>query len=163
MNLADELRFLMTVRGLAPVPVHVIPEAMGISFKEACLENEISGMIERKGPGFAITINAKDPHTRRRFTLAHELGHYMLHRHLIGDGLDDDRLYRSSRGGKYHNTAVGPKEETEANRFAANLLMPKELVEFHRKELDGNVAEMAKLFQVSKHSMFIRMGVPYKD
>ncbi|MCY3997597.1 MAG: ImmA/IrrE family metallo-endopeptidase [Rhodobacter sp.] len=162
MNLADELQFLMTVRKSPPVPVHVIPETMGVSFKEAYLDDEISGMIEREGSSFAITINAKDPHTRKRFTLAHEIGHYMLHKHLIGDGLDDDRLYRSSQGGKYHNTAVGPKEETEANRFAANLLMPRELIESHRRGLSDNVSEMAKLFQVSKHTMSIRMGVSYE-
>lgn len=53
-------------------------------------------MLERVGDTFLITVAANDPLTRQRFTLAHELGHYMLHRTLIGDGLDDDRAYRST-------------------------------------------------------------------
>ena len=87
----------------------------------------------------------------------------MLHRELVGDGLDDDKAYRSSEAGKYNNKRIGMKEETEANKFAANLLMPVELV---RLEWDkrGNSAEdsviedMAKLFKVSKQTMAIRLG-----
>ncbi len=86
----------------------------------------------------------------------------MLHRRLIGDGLDDDRAYRSTEVGKYHNTLIGPREETVANRFAANLLMPLELVarEWNARKRDKSqktVAEMAQLFKVSKRSMAIRL------
>ncbi len=119
-------------------------------------------MLECRRNIFLITVAANDPHTRQRFTLVHELGHYMLHRKLIGDGLDDDRAYRSTEVGKYHKTLIGPREEIVANRFAANLLMPLELVarEWNARKRDKSpktVAEMAQLFKVSKRSMDIRL------
>jgi len=165
MNVSDQWKVFIDACRSAPVNVLEIPKHLGIEFKKAFLPTGISGMLERSESGFRITTNALDPYTRQRFTLAHELGHFMLHRHLIGvgEGVDDDRAYRSTETGKYHNTEIGPEEETQANRFAANLLMPIELVEFHRKKLNAGVSKMAKLFQVSKNSMFIRMGIPYEN
>ena len=163
MNLSDQWRVFTGSLVSAPVPVEGIPQKLGIGFNTAYLSQEISGMLERLESGFVITVNALDPLTRRRFTLAHELGHYMLHRHLIGDGLDDDRMYRSTDKGKYHNTLIGPRQETEANRFAANLLMPKSLIDRYRMQFDDDVEEMASLFQVSRHSMSIRLGIPFPN
>lgn len=74
----------------------MLPEKLGVQYRKANLAKGISGMLERVGDTFLITVAANDPLTRQRFTLAYELGHYMLHRKLIGDGLDDDRAYRST-------------------------------------------------------------------
>ena len=104
--------------------VEALPSKLGIRLRMAYLGKEISGMLESIDQGYLITINAADPPTRQRFTLAHEIGHYMLHRHLVGDDVPDDRAYRSPDAGKYHNTMIGPSEETEANKFVANLLWP---------------------------------------
>ena len=93
---------------------------------------------------------------------SHEPGHYMLHRYLVGDGIDGDRAYRSTHIGKYHNTLIGPEEETNANRFAVNLLMPKDLIRAAWSQDGATVESMAELFQVSKNTMSIRLGVPYK-
>lgn len=165
MNVSDQWKVFMDARESAPVDVWRIPGQLGIEARKAFLPHDISGMLERSESGFHITVEARDPNSRQRFTLAHELGHFMFHRHLIGvgEGVDDDRVYRSTEAGKYHNTNIGPDEETEANKFAAALLMPMELVDHHRKELGDDVEEMAQLFQVSKHSMAIRMGVPYRE
>ncbi|WP_132543513.1 ImmA/IrrE family metallo-endopeptidase [Rhodovulum euryhalinum] len=161
MNLSDQWDVLTEARRTLPVPVKSLPAMLGIKMKPAFLPSGISGMLEKNGESFLVTINAADPDTRQRFTLAHELGHYMLHRHLIGDGLDDDRAYRSTEVGKYHNTLIGPKEETEANKFAANLLMPREAIARERERLGNDVSKMANLFGVSEHAMSIRLGVPY--
>ena len=126
MNVAEQWNVLTNARKSIPVPVHELLGRLGIKLKQAWLADGISGMLENIGETFLITINALDSDTRQRFTLAHEIGHYMLHRHLVGDGVDDDRAYRSTQVGKYHNTLIGPFEEREANKFAANLLMPRE-------------------------------------
>lgn len=159
MKLLEQWALLNKARSELPVNVNALPAKLGLKLKAAFLSPEISGMLEKKGDNFLISINAADPETRQRFTLAHELGHYMLHRHLIGDGLDDDRAYRSTEAGKYHNTLIGPKEETEANKFAANLLMPRDAVESARKSHNNDVAAMAKLFGVSVQAMSIRTGI----
>lgn len=161
MKLSEQWEMLNKARESVPVQVRALPSLLGVKLHAAFLESGISGMLEKSGETFLLTVNALDPETRQRFTLAHELGHYMLHRHLIGTGLDDDRAYRSTEVGKYHNTLIGPKEETEANRFAASLLMPRGLVARERAKLNDNVRAMANLFGVSEHSMSIRMGVPY--
>lgn len=162
-NTVRRWKELMRFRETLPVAVELLPSALGIELKYAPLSSDISGMLENNDGKFTITINEKHAETRKRFTLAHEIGHFMLHRELVGDGLDDDKAYRSSEAGKYNNKRIGMKEETEANKFAANLLMPVELV---RLEWDkrGNSAEdsviedMAKLFKVSKQTMAIRLG-----
>lgn len=120
-------------------------------------------MIERRANDhFLITVNAIDPPTRQRFTTAHELGHYMLHRDRIGDGIADDRAYRSTSSGRYHNTRIGPREETQANTFAANLLMPYELIEKLKADGITTPHALADRLQVSEQAMCIRLNVPYE-
>jgi hypothetical protein len=161
MKLSEQWEILNAARLSLPVPVKSLPAMLGVKLRDAFLSNGISGMLEQSGETFLITVNASDPDTRLRFTLAHELGHYMLHRHLVGTGIDDDRAYRSTEVGKYHNTLIGPKEEREANKFAANLLMPRDAIIRERAKDGVTAASMARLFGVSVHAMSIRMGVPY--
>ena len=161
MKLSEQYEMINRYRQTTPVDVEGLVTALGVDLHYAYLGPEVSGMIERCGDGYRITINAVDPPTRKRFTIAHELGHYMLHRPLIGDGLDDDRAYRSTAVGQYHNTAVGPREETEANKFAANVLMPLHLI--NRLHANGvtDVKDLARELGVSEHAMSIRVGEPY--
>ena len=158
MNIEDEWELISEAQNSVPASLPLLSRALGLRLNEAWLDNDISGMIEREGDRFRITLNASDSSNRKRFTLAHELGHYMLHRHLIGDGLDDDRAYRSTCAGKYHNTRIGPKEEREANRFAALLLMPTKAINKEWAELKPDVPAMAKRFGVSEQAMTIRLG-----
>src|SRR4051794_4100177 len=85
----------------APVQMIPIAEALGLNvYRVTSWPQETSGMItrdpERGGTcGFAIYVNAKHSEVRRRFTIAHEIAHFVLHRHLIGDGITEDALYRS--------------------------------------------------------------------
>ena len=101
---------------------------------------------------------------RRRFTAAHELGHYVYHRELIGDGIYDDAAYRANDfSGRYRNPKIRMEHETQANRFASVVLMPTELID--RLERDRNlkphnpqdVREMARLLEVSEQALRIRL------
>ena len=161
MKLTEQWEILNASRRTLPVQVFDLPKLLGIKLNQAFLGSDVSGMIETSGKTFNLTVNALDPSTRQRFTLAHELGHYMLHRHLIGDGLDDDRTYRSTDVGKYHNTLIGLKQEREANRFAANLLMPRKTVDKYWAKDGATIESMADKFGVSQHAMSIRVGIPY--
>jgi Zn-dependent peptidase ImmA (M78 family) len=101
--------------------------------------------------GFDIFVNASHPEVRRRFTIAHEIAHIVLHPHLIGDGITDDALLRSGL-----SNAV----EAQANRLAADILMPRDkLNEFLVKGITS-VKELASRFQVSEQAMAIRIGIP---
>lgn len=143
----------------APVRVVDIAHEMGIKvYKSNIWPDHISGLIRKDNKrggesGYAIFTNARHLKERRRFTIAHELGHYVLHYDKIGDGITDDALYRSKLGNPF---------ERQANRFAANLLMPWSLViESIRLGLDS-VEELAKKFEVSRSAMSIRLEVPFE-
>ena len=156
MNVADEMNLVSRAMEAAPVNVRDLAVSLGISVHEAYLDSRISGMLECREGKYKISVNVFHPETRKRFTIAHELGHYMLHRDLIGNGVDDTTAYRSEQIGKYHNTDIGPYEETQANRFAAGLLMPSKLVVKAVNE-GMNLDVMAEYFEVSLQSMQYRV------
>ncbi len=142
----------------APVSVVPIAEALGLKvYRVDGWSDEISGKIERNaeygGPsGFAIFVNKQHPKTRRRYTIAHEIAHFALHRDLIGDELIDDSLYRSG---------LRASLETEANKTAQDILMPWHLLNAEIESGTTGVEELAACFDVSPTAMAIRLGVPY--
>jgi Zn-dependent peptidase ImmA (M78 family) len=148
-----------------PVNIEGLIEDLGIDLiRKGELDPRISGQIERiDGDKYRITANKAESYFRRRFTMAHELAHYLLHKDLIGAGVDDTRAYRSTDIGRFHNVSILPEHETEANRLAARLLMPGEQVRGVHAECAGDLLEIAKRFQVSAESMGYRLqalGLP---
>lgn len=145
----------------APVDIIGLANDLGVNVNEAWLADDVSGELVRIDENkYEINVNAAHHLTRKRFTIAHELGHFLYHKDLIGDGLDDDRAYRSTSAGRYHNTRIGPVQETQANQFAANTLMPHTLINSLRAE-GLSRSQMAKRLQVSEHALAIRLGEPY--
>lgn len=112
----------------------------------AVLDDEIAGEISKTDTGFKIRVNAKDSPDWKRFTMAHELGHYVFHRHLIGNGVDDNRLYFSTKKGNHpKNSKVTPVHETQAHVFACNVLIPrKELHDYIGKYIENEGSTMIK-------------------
>lgn len=158
-NSGSLMEIISKYKSQAPVPVVDIAHEMGIKvYKSNGWPDHISGLI-RKDPehggesGYAIYTNANHRRTRRRFTIAHELGHYVLHRDEIGEGITDDALYRSRLSGPL---------ERQANRFAANLLMPWDLVIEATNQGVDSVEELAARFEVSRSAMSVRLEVPFE-
>lgn len=145
-----------------PVPVEEIAERLGakLSFEPFEGKDEISGMLFRDGNRIVIGINSTHANTRQRFTIAHEIGHLVLHKGAMF--VDKTvRLNRDSTSSK----AIDPRE-IEANRFAAELLMPDTAITIEaRKRLSrkASVSEaflvdsLASVFEVSTHAMEIRL------
>ena len=131
-----------------PIDLDGLARDLGLRVAYQSLPHEILGKIERQPPTYLITINSDDPVRRRRFTLAHELSHYLLHRDLIGDGIVDDGLYRSAL-----STAI----ERQANRYAAGLLMPAGLVRQAWRAGCTTPEAMSERFNVSAQSAQIRL------
>jgi hypothetical protein len=144
----------------APINIEGIIRKLDIQLdKKAELDEHISGQIQKlPSGGYKISTNIKNHYFRQRFTMAHELGHYLFHINMIGDGVDDDMMFRSTPEGEFYNQSITQNEETEANQFAASVLMPKSLI----SELQNNgiitSAELAKKLQVSESAMKIRLG-----
>lgn len=155
----DAMEIIAKHQVSAPVQTIPIARELGLEvYRVRGWRDTISGMIKQDASrggksGFAIFVNATHAATRRRFTIAHEIGHYVLHQDRIGDGITDDALYRSKLGGAI---------EVQANRFAADLLIPDHLLRRAIEDGMESVEDLAHHFDVSKSSMSIRLGVPYE-
>lgn len=142
-----------------PIKLSQVAGAIGgVRIVSAPLPKGISGEIrpDPESPGsFLIKVNKNDSARRQRFTVAHELAHYLLHRDQIGGGIEDDVLYRSK---------LSDAREAQANRLAADLLMPDRLVnEWISKaqalQVENIVGFLADKFNVSEAAMKIRLGL----
>lgn len=163
LSLSEELNLINRFRNNVPVDVEGLAFALGVPVYYQALPDDVSGVIEPDSRGgFRININDSHPRTRQRFTIAHELGHYIRHRHLIGAGIGDNRAYRSADTGKYANSSIGLNEETEANSFAATVLMPFELIERLKREGHNDPSAIGRRLEVSDQAIHIRMKVPYE-
>lgn len=159
---AEEFEILNKATDNVPVDVDLLAKALDLELKYTSLDDEISGMIERLSDDrFRIVVNSNHAKTRQRFTIAHEIAHYMLHRNLIGDGITDNKAYRSADKGQYSNSRVGSRQEAEANKLAATILMPLEPVKKLRQILSGinDPSVIAEVLGVSTQAYKIRMGI----
>ncbi len=151
-----------------PVNLSKVARALGVIVHFDALEDKVSGVLVVKGAERNVLINAGHHSNRQRFSLAHELGHLVLH-DSEGDRLFIDtnmRVYQrvgASTDDAYNQpgSTTSPQEEKEANQFASSLLMPGELVQRAAQDLDlsdeSDVAYLARLFQVSDQAMAIRL------
>lgn len=142
----------------APVDVEAIAIGCGAQVVFEKFNNEISGLLLRKDSSKIIAVEETQPKTRQRFTIAHELGHLLLHE---GEELHIDTKFRMNLRSPLSSTAVDV-EEIEANAFASGLLMPLPLIIPHIDqdfdiENEEIIADMAELFQVSAQAMTYRI------
>ena len=116
-------------------------------------------MIEkREGDKYIVSINASDPRTRQRFTLAHELGHYIYTR-TKWEMVSTMTACIEARMPADTTTRIGAKQETQANQFAANLLMPWSGILHLQDAGVNNYEDLAEALEVSKQAMRIRLGI----
>lgn len=153
-----EREILDRYRSEYPVKLGKLANELGVSIKVSSMNTGVSGQIMRENGDYLIRVNRHEARERQRFTIAHELAHYFLHRSVIDsspDGIKDNVLYRSG---------APERIEYEANRLAADIVMPLHLVEkVLQEEFDGVVTEatiesLAARFQVSKAAMEIRLS-----
>lgn len=145
----------------APVPLDRIVRAAGVIVQYAPFDGELSGMAFIKNGQAMIGVNSLHAATRKRFTLAHELGHIVLHRPVLEAGgvhVDKGILRRDSLASEGKDD-----QEIEANSFASELLMPEPLL---AAALDGRnldfedeeaVQVLAKRFNVSATALLYRI------
>ena len=110
----------------------------------------ISGFYDPKE--HSIWVNKEEDPRRQTFTIAHELGHALMHREWAASD-DYEVLWRDQQG--------DPDDfrEKEANAFAANLLVPRELLTRYYARL--SVEELSQLFAVSVPVIKNRLAFEY--
>ena len=154
--LPEQLSILQEFTEEIPVRVGSLAKALGLKVVVAALPMNISGMIkpDDEGDSFVIKVNRFEPKVRQRFTIAHEIAHFLLHRDRIKAGVVDSILYRSK---------LSSRIEAEANRLAADIVMPRkkirEIAGLDDSKIGSQIIEnLSEQFEVSKQAMEIRVG-----
>lgn len=142
-----------------PVDVEDIAIVLGADLQYEPYDGDVSGMLYRyDGGASVIGVNSRHALTRQRFTVSHEIAHLVMH---TGQPMFVDKFVRVNR-----RDGASNREEAEANAFAAELLMPRHLIE---REVDRALtrhpaitaqelaAQLAKLFKVSAEAMSYRL------
>lgn len=145
-----------------PVDVEAVARLLGVRVVYEELDDDMSGLllITQKRP--TIAVNAAHHENRQRFTIAHELGHLLLHATTDDDLFVDKKVFN-------RNTKASQgvyRQEIEANRFAAELLMPKKMIESIVLSDDDDidlsddliVSQLARSFRVSEQALAIRLA-----
>jgi Zn-dependent peptidase ImmA (M78 family) len=138
-----------------PIDVETIVHCLGIDLNYVKFEDEeISGVLINKEGHINIGVNENHPHNRQRFTIAHEIGHYILH---YDKPLFVDERFRDKTSSEGKNP-----EEIDANTFAAELLMPEPFIRGDMAQLknwdEESIRELAKKYQVSAESLVYRLS-----
>jgi Zn-dependent peptidase ImmA (M78 family) len=152
----------------APVDLERVAEYLKVGVHVEPLEHKVSGVLMVKSGERHALVNATHPASRQRFSLAHELGHLVLHDSAKDRLFVDTSMRMYQRVGAAGNenyaspdSTTTPHEEREANRFASALLMPAGLVAEESADLDlaeeTAVATLARRFAVSEQAMSIRL------
>jgi Zn-dependent peptidase ImmA (M78 family) len=148
----------------APVRVDKIVRSLGIDLKLDKVDDDLSGFIVReRGKRTVIGANKAHHSNRQRFTIAHELGHFLLHAgHTVH--LDEGRVAFMVNLRNSESSRGEDNDEREANLFAAELLMP---AKFLRADLEGEeldlladsklLIDLAKNYEVSVQALTFRL------
>lgn len=144
-----------------PVDVHAIARQCGAQVHHEDFQGDVSGVLVRRNGEVFIGVAKFHSRVRQRFTVAHELGHMLLHE---GEQLHVDKSFSVNwRKDRQSETHAKDIVEIEANAFAAALLMPKSLLEeaagstYFDLEDQVEIERLARLFDVSMPAMSFRL------
>lgn len=145
----------------APVPVDRIAKQMGAQLRFTPLDQELSGMIFIKDGIPIIGVNSLHHPNRQRFTIAHEIGHLVLHKRHLSSVVHVDKDFKLFRGPKASEGS--DPMEIAANKFGSELLVPGAFLDpfLYRLHVDMDdekpLEELAQKFRVSKQVLIYRI------
>ncbi|MCJ8350749.1 ImmA/IrrE family metallo-endopeptidase [Moritella sp.] len=152
----EQRRIISDCQHSYPIAVGKLAKSFGIVLKKATLKGNLAGEIREVAGVVTIRVNSHDVKARQRYTIAHEIAHFLLHRHLLKDGIQDTPLYRSH---------LPNKIEREADALAADILMPMGIVQdLMNEKAEEHKAErlyeaVAESLEVSKIALKNRLNV----
>ena len=131
-------------------PVDIVFVALGLGFEViyAELDDSMGGHLNIEGGKKNIIINKTHPLTKQRFSISHEIGHF-VNGHFLKSNYSMDTSF------DYKNPQH--QQEKEADLFASEILMPKHFLT--RDAFSNTRDNLSKLYQVSQEAMNIRLSV----
>jgi Zn-dependent peptidase ImmA (M78 family) len=161
--ISDTVTSLLNAAGITHPAVDIkrLAQTQGAIVVEEPHDEQTSGFLFRTaGSPPVIGVNANHPPSRKRFTIAHELAHLLLH---IKSGVHVDYAIVKMRDSRASEGT--DEEEMEANRFAAEVLMPRGFLEADLAahgpifaDDEKAIASLAKKYGVSPQAMAIRLS-----
>lgn len=148
-----------------PVNIEKIMTDRNIIVKEVDLPQGISGVLDTRSDRPIVLVQKEHGKERKRFSLAHELGHFVLNSSPKGVHLDKHTYFRSNLSSTGTDT-----EEKKANRFAAELLMPSnilleilvedmpDLIDAEEEDSLEELKKLAAKFEVSVAALTIKIS-----
>ncbi|TCV95980.1 uncharacterized protein DUF955 [Luteibacter rhizovicinus] len=140
LKAANLMRLPLNVRGVA--------EYLGLEVVEEPMDDDMSGFLEIRSGQWVVGVNAFHHLNRKRFTIAHEIAHFLLH----SEGQTEFRDRTFAR-----RTNDPSRMEREADQFAAELLMPAEDVRQKIAAGETSLSALAAQFGVSALAMKYRV------
>lgn len=149
-----------------PVLVEQVARRLGLKVQKEPAPDDLSGFLLRR-PGDAravIGVNSEHHPNRQRFSIAHEIGHFLLHEgEVLHVDRKNDALRVKLRG---RRAAMGDDpEEIEANLFAAELLMPERFLERDLERVrevdlydEDSLSKLARSYKVSTQALVFRLA-----
>lgn len=131
-----------------PLDMKALYRYYGIKIYHVTENMEYSGTLENRNEGWVVYINSLHHPRRQLFTLAHELGHFFLHRNQKDKFVDKSYFTRESTS---KNTL-----EREADEFAAELLMPMKIFREQIEKGRNKISELADYFGTSMYAVKVR-------
>jgi Zn-dependent peptidase ImmA (M78 family) len=144
----------------APVPIEKLAAFVSAEIVHQAFSGEVSGIVYRNDERSAVIgVNSSHPIQRQRFTIAHEIGHLLLH---ADENLHVDRNFPIGLRSGISSKSVDANE-IEANQFAAALLMPADFIAEDIKPFIGTdvmfaIRKLAQQYRVSEQAMSIRLS-----
>lgn len=160
-NLSDEIiNNIIMFQENIPVPIIKLVNSFNILvYKDNKMDKDISGAIINEKDIYSIYVNGNEHEHRWRFTVAHELAHFLLHKDLINEELKGTLTDIKAANGAMYRSKLYSVFEKDANKLAAEILMPLNKI----KELysGNNTKDLANQFNVSEQAVKIRVSHPY--
>jgi Zn-dependent peptidase ImmA (M78 family)/DNA-binding XRE family transcriptional regulator len=134
-----------------PIDVNSIAREIGVAVFPRPFPQSLSALLLRYGDGAFIGVNNHQAPVRQRFSVAHELGHFVLHHddaHFIDYGVPSS-VEGETPGYRWEH-------ERAANTFAAELLMPSDMVK--QDAGTASAARLARRYEVSEEAIGFRLA-----
>ena len=144
---------ILRMFGVTEPPVDIDRIAKLLDFKIVSFDfpDSVSAVIRIEGSSKVIGVNKKHALVRQKFSIAHELGHYLSgHENFSHEKtmfVDPEKKY------------LDPQyiQEQEADEFAAELLMPEDFLKNDVTVEKLKIADLAKKYNVSEQAMTIQL------
>lgn len=152
-NTREKAHAILQMMGIKepPVDVNGVSEKLGFRVIPFDFPDDTSAVLLIEGTVRSIGVNSRHALIRQRFSVAHELGHY------LGGHEDFSGEYHLKVEGRPIYEDPGHRQELEANEFAAELLMPSFMLKKDVQETGLDVTALAQKYKVSEQAMWIQL------